>query len=239
MLCFFIEGLDNVGKTTLIKRLADIYLECGYIPVIMHSDSKQDYFKLVQRIKDIFTEEYSSGAKYVIFLDRSWIDEFVYGQIYRGRNELDVRKQICDIVDSLKTPPIVFNSYLGEGFTEDDIRAMWIDYIRDHFYEIYLQASTDFVLAHEDNKSLSVTCTVSDSDRRKKIMNERVLFTKAMDINALFLDDSHRRTTTVQAGTSTKFKDKKYVIRDLGLPIVPACEADYIGNFLDNKGWII
>lgn len=237
MLCFFVEGLDNVGKTTFIKRLADIYLECGYIPVIMHSDAKQDYFELVKRIKDVFTTEYSSSTKYVVFLDRSWIDEFVYGQIYRGRDELDIRKQICDIVDDLKTPPEAFASYKQEGFTEEECREMWIDYIRDHFYEIYLQGSTDFVIAHEDNKSLSNTCTASESDRRKKIINERVLFSKAMDINALFLDDSHRKSASVNNGM--EFRDKKYVIRDLGLPVVPELDKDSLSNFLADKQWII
>lgn len=142
-----IDGMDNTGKSTLIKRLTNVLKELNNTIYTIHlqkppKDIKQqdvskyqhDYYNaLIQELIELKAEK-----KYnYIILDRGWISEYVYGPIYRNRN----KQEICEdnIVLDLKVNSIFRDLFI----TKSDV------------YLFVLTASTDFLLNHEDGLSLS------------------------------------------------------------------------------------
>jgi len=114
MKVIIVEGLDNTGKSTYIDKLKEHLLS---------SENLQDTDVMVFHFKPIIgrtneesanrTDEYNITVvesiincmkkdkhKYII-LDRSWISEFVYGQIYRERNSSDILQTIKDLNEYL------------------------------------------------------------------------------------------------------------------------------------------
>ena len=90
-----------------------------------------------------------------IILDRSWISEYVYGEIYRKQDPLHIIEN-----------NIIYERKLLKLYGEDYI----------HLY--ILIASAKFVIAHDDGLSLSEKDTL-------KINNEISLFNKVMDLTLI------------------------------------------------------
>lgn len=163
-----VEGLDNTGKSTYINKLKEHLLS---------SENLQDNDVMIFHFNPIIgrtneesanlTDEYNIAAaesilncmrkdkhKYII-LDRSWISEYVYGQIYRGRNSDDILQKIKDL-----------NEYL----------TYYIGY-NNVFLNMFLVKDPNFVIKNEDGDSLSI-----GNDQYKKIEKEINLFNEIFDV---------------------------------------------------------
>ncbi|MBO6271741.1 hypothetical protein J6O48_03055 [bacterium] len=146
-----IEGLDNTGKTTLINRLTKVfdltnkihehdlsYEKITYKIIHMHKPptniTDNDEANLYQQkvYNDIINELQELCGKYTyIFLDRAWLSEYVYGQLYRNRNKLEIVENNIAI--------------------ENEILAMF----NQNVYLLYLTADIEFIMLNEDGNSLS------------------------------------------------------------------------------------
>ena len=167
MKVIIVEGLDNTGKSTYIDKLKEHLLS---------SENLQDTDVMVFHFNPIIgrtneesanrTDEYNITAvesiincmkkdkhKYII-LDRSWISEFVYGQIYRERNSSDILQTIKDL-----------NEYL----------IYYIGY-ENVYLNMFLVKDPNFVIKNEDGDSLSI-----GNDQYEKIEKEINLFNEVFD----------------------------------------------------------
>lgn len=168
MTVFVFEGPDNLGKSTIIKSLVNEYKDVRDIYMMHftgpHCENGEDPFEyqrqmFLSKVKKIITmNQYNKIAGYknddIFILDRSWIGEYVYGQIYRSGDP----HKILDLINDC-------NSMLGyEGIKTVFIR---------------LDADNDFVIFHDDNKSFT-----SDYDavkRSETVSREIKLFREAFN----------------------------------------------------------
>lgn len=140
-----VEGMDNTGKTTLINRLEKTLVNSTETP------SKVKIIHLTKPPKDIPKDEIESYMNtyydtitsqlldnhiislydYII-LDRGYLSEYVYGPLYRNRNELD----------------ITVNNLIYE--------KKLINFYKDNVILILLNSTSNtFLKNNEDNESLS------------------------------------------------------------------------------------
>lgn len=84
-----LEGPDGAGKTTLAQALSDqhhfsvvrSYGTTGYFPKL---DSQQLYKKLLEVILD------AARGWYPVVIDRSFMSEWCYGNVMRGKDRLGI-----------------------------------------------------------------------------------------------------------------------------------------------------
>lgn len=162
------EGLDNTGKTTLIDRFIRILKQLQYTYKVIKADNPLKGYNIdeltleqIQVITDNYYKDFINNIAEVsmrfnyIILDRSWISEYVYGEIYRKQDPLHIIEN-----------NIIYERKLLKLYGEDYI----------HLY--ILIASAKFVIAHDDGLSLSEKDTL-------KINNEISLFNKVMDLTLI------------------------------------------------------
>lgn len=178
-----LEGMDNTGKTTLIemyKRIVsglnpDIKVQVIHMEKPPQDESekvtiwdcqpvtKVDYIKinefqhnaymnLPDKLREIKT---SKNAPDIIILDRAWISEYVYGYLYRNRNQHDI------IIDNIIIEKMIMNIF---G--------------KDNVYLVYLYPSyLGFIRKREDGKSLAVLKAQeiwpADKDSQKRFIERR------------------------------------------------------------------
>jgi len=168
MTVFIFEGPDNLGKSTIIKSLVNEYKDVRDICMIHftgpHCENGEDPFEYQKRtffakVKKIITiSQYNKliGKQNddIIILDRSWIGEYVYGQIYRNGNADKIINMINDC-----------NAMLSR----EDIKLVFVR----------LDATPEFVIYHDDNKSF--TSDYDESKRLATVTKEIKLFKEAFD----------------------------------------------------------
>jgi len=160
MVLLVFEGVDNLGKSTIINKLAEKYKNDRDI-VFMHATGPvckdgedpnlvqdQTFNQMYAKCNYISNLEtiYPRTRKNIVFMDRSECGEYVYGQIYRQRNSDDI---------------ILSNKYLR-------INPAIIKVI------IHLEASPNFVVSHDDNKSF--TSNYDSEKRLNTVIKEIDLF---------------------------------------------------------------
>ena len=138
-----VEGMDNTGKSTLIDRLDYVLSNTENCAVkIIHltkppKDIPEDeivsymntYYDSI--IEQLLSPQFYNMYNYII-LDRGYISEFVYGPMYRNRNELDIT------VNNLIYEKKLINIYKG------------------NICLILLNSETNgFLINHDDDNSLS------------------------------------------------------------------------------------
>ena len=153
-----IEGPDNCGKNFIINIINNIISEnkdwCSthleyhctkpkFSSTI--SDKQEKIIITINEYKNILTELFEiqlnrclyftehTLPEFIIF-NRSWIGEYVYGNIYRGFNDDD-----CDLIQN------EIKKYITRKY----------NYNKENFISIQLTASTDWLQHNDDNKSLS------------------------------------------------------------------------------------
>lgn len=141
MKLIIIEGPDNTGKSYLADSLKEFYKTKNKTVEYIHfiapvSNNLKEAAKLEHEFslsvaKDIYDKAVNNTVDYII-LDRSWYSEFVYGFMYRHRTQSDCLYNIRKVED------IIINALEPE----------------DSCY-VYLTASPEFLINHEDGKSLS------------------------------------------------------------------------------------
>lgn len=184
------EGIDNLGKSTLMHNFAKKFAD-KYNIVMIHSrkpspESGEDPFKFqsaefrekAMLISHLQEYEYSCEPYYsriidtkkihpmplpsnmhpleeiLVMLDRSWIDEYVYGQMYRKENRNDIISMIDGCFEDLM---------LNHGvFCVPDIAI------------IKLCATAEFSISHDDDKSF--TSHMNYTERIETVKDEIRLF---------------------------------------------------------------
>ena len=157
-----VEGMDNTGKTTLINRLEKTLVNSTETP------SKVKIIHLTKPPKDIPKDEIESYMNtyydtitsqlldnhiislydYII-LDRGYLSEYVYGPLYRNRNELD----------------ITVNNLIYE--------KKLINFYKDNVILILLNSTSNtFLKNNEDNESLSNINDKLLNIKKKKFFEE-------------------------------------------------------------------
>ena len=122
MKLIIIEGTDNTGKDTIISKLLEIYptstvIHCGKPITKKYSSQEQDeLFKLYAN--NIVNKLYDNT--HIIIMNRSHIGEYVYGTMYRKRDEIDVADMdvLVQAVDF----------HLGVAQSEFGIRVPLVEY---------------------------------------------------------------------------------------------------------------
>lgn len=164
MKILFFEGLDNLGKSTLAKKFVDKYSQ-KYNILFMHSrypDTDEDplnyqyqeFVEKVMMIKSCYEQESRTDhplEETLVIMDRSWIDEYVYGQIYRNETPDDI-KQLIDTCFLL----------LREKNMQKCI--------------VHLISSVDLSICNDDSKSF--TSNLQYNDKKVKVELEHNLFTE-------------------------------------------------------------
>lgn len=200
MKLIIIDGPDNTGKTTVLNHLKDLLINYGgvsptHIKTIHSvkpkgrtdkSRTQNAYDYNVDLIKNLVNASYANTWDYV-FLDRSWISEYVYSQLYRN-----VNKDAAE--DSLLRHE----------------RALSLQYnnAHDEIYFIML-TSTDpaFLKNHEDGESLSM-----QSDNPLDMMYKEIdLFNEAFELS----NYAHKIKVNVNAPNNNEFKTFDAVIDEI------------------------
>ena len=168
MKVIIVEGMDNTGKSTMIDRLVKYIAKKDgidaekqiYIKHLVKPDGEND----IERATNIDITNFNLATflinahkenkyKYII-LDRAWYSEYVYGQLYRNRQEHEIRKRVQNIEE-----------YLNNYFFKH------IDTVSFHLL-IFLATDPNFYIKHEDGQSLSI-----GNEQRDLIIKEMSLFT--------------------------------------------------------------
>ena len=168
MKVIIVEGMDNTGKSTMIDRLVKYLAKKDgidaekqiYIKHLVKPDGEND----IERATNIDITNFNLATflinahkenkyKYII-LDRAWYSEYVYGQLYRNRQEHEIRKRVQNIEE-----------YLNNYFFKH------IDTVSFHLL-IFLATDPNFYIKHEDGQSLSI-----GNEQRDLIIKEMSLFT--------------------------------------------------------------
>ena len=168
MKVIIVEGMDNTGKSTMIDRLIKYLTRKDgidadkqiYVKHLVKPDGEND----IERATNIDITNFNLATflinahkenkyKYII-LDRAWYSEYVYGQLYRNRQEHEIRKSVQNIEE-----------YLNNYFFKH------IDTVSFHLL-IFLATDPNFYIKHEDGQSLSI-----GNEQRDLIIKEMSLFT--------------------------------------------------------------
>lgn len=134
MKLIIIEGTDNTGKDTLISKILEKYptatvMHCGKPITKKYSSKEQDeLFRIYAQ--NIVEGKYDNT--HVIIMNRSHIGEYVYGVLYRKRNNEEVEQMINDVNDIL--------------YYREDLEIKYIQ---------LLSSSKELLKNNEDGKSLS------------------------------------------------------------------------------------
>ena len=179
MKLIIIEGTDNTGKDTLISKILEKYptatvIHCGKPITKKYSSKEQDeLFRIYAQ--NIVEGKYDNT--HVIIMNRSHIGEYVYGVLYRNRDNKEVEQMINDINDIL--------------YYREDLDIKYIQ---------LLSNSEQLLKSNEDGKSLSNgniekinkeanqfkeifnNINIKDSDKRLIFVNEGNGFRSREDI---------------------------------------------------------
>lgn len=140
MITLIFEGADNLGKSTIINKIVNSFKDKKDITLMHctgpHPAEGEDPFTYQERtfkekvikLNTLLGTETAleTSSKNIAILDRSWYGEYVYGQIYRNGDPERIIEMInlCNMM--MYSPCIV----------------------------IYLTASPEFILEHDDKISL-------------------------------------------------------------------------------------
>lgn len=201
MVVLIFEGVDNLGKTTIINRLTDTYKNAVDV-LLIHATApkckegedpnkiqKVTFKQNVVKCSTLAMQEHvlTYCNKNLVFMDRSHIGEYVYGQIYRNGNPDEIMDMIKEVHNSnLYFTPVV----------------------------IHLVASPEFVVSHDDNKSF--TSGYEPEKRLQTVKREIELFEEAMTklnpqyymkINVETVDGNYRNIDNICDEIISKLKE--------------------------------
>ncbi len=162
-----IDGMDNTGKTTLINRLTSvlqdqldmkihtIHLEKPPSEISEEQIPEYSHKYYTTNLVNTLKSFYDLGEYDYIILDRGWVSEYVYGPMYRNRDSKDI------VEDN-----IVMDYKISNIFG------------RENIYLYVLVGTSKFLIAHDDNMSLSQA-------NEKLLIKESNLFQNAFYMSLL------------------------------------------------------
>ena len=178
MKILLLEGLDNVGKSSIASELILRYKD-KYNILFMHSRSpeKQEnvdpltyqgvefYMKadtaahmaIYEECKDSYIPENQKHplSESLCIFDRSWLDEYVYGQIYRNEELWEILLMITNCFEALTQP----------GVNLDKMQVAIV----------YLDSTPEFSISKDDGKSFTSDIE-SYNQKRETVYREYRLF---------------------------------------------------------------
>lgn len=171
MKLIIVEGPDNTGKSTVVDRLYNLLTEFGHIApthILKIHNSGPEGKTLKEKIKnidaynekmieDLIAASYTDAYE-VVILDRAWLSEYVYGQIYRNRSAETSKKVALEHERTL--------SLRYKDFNEN----VWLVLLNSD--------NPEFLLKHEDGKSLSMNTETPI----QMMENEIIYFNNAYDL---------------------------------------------------------
>jgi thymidylate kinase len=205
MKVLLLEGLDNVGKSTLAGELIARYKN-KYNILFMHSRSPKpqegvdpltyqtaEFVTKADIVANIAKREISKDhplSETLCIFDRSWLDEYVYGQIYRKESSLDVLNMIKLCFRCLTYEELVNNV---------DVAA------------VFLEAAPEFSIAKDDGKSF--TSNIADYDKKLvQVVREKNLFLSVLNICDMM---NLCKTVTVNVQDEDNYRPLDDIIKDL------------------------
>ena len=201
MVVLIFEGADNLGKSTIIQKLVDKYKNVADI-MLMHASApkckegenpdevqKETFKQAVIKCSTIAIQDVAlkRSNSTIVFMDRSHIGEYVYGQIYRNGDP----DKIFDMIYEVHNKNLYFNPVV-----------------------VHLEASPEFVIAHDDNKSF--TSGYEPEKRMQTVTREIELFNeiierlkpnKYMKINVEAADNNYRNIDDICNEILSKLKE--------------------------------
>ena len=166
MIVLIFEGADNLGKSTIISKLTDKYK--GVLDItLMHATSpkckdgedpfeiqKRTFSQAVAKCSTLAMQEHvlTYTNKNLVFMDRSHIGEYVYGQIYRNGDP----DKIMEMIKDVHNKHLYFTSVV-----------------------VHLEASPEFVIKHDDNNSF--TSSYDSEKRLNTVKREIDLFNECFE----------------------------------------------------------
>lgn len=211
MKVLLLEGLDNVGKSTLAGELMARYKD-KYNIVFMHSRSPQqenvdpltyqtaEFLTKADIAANIaareqamipisFTQVHTLSETLCIF-DRSWLDEYVYGQIYR-------EEEPKDIINMIK---LCFRQLTYEDLSSNVKVAA-----------VFLEATPEFSIAKDDGRSF--TSDIAEYDKKLvQVVREKNLFLSVLNICDMM---NLCETVTVNVQDEDNYRSLDDIIKDL------------------------
>ena len=132
MKVIIIEGPDCTGKNTIISHITELYETATIIHCQRpRTDDPNEQDRLFSRqVRDIINEKYSTQ---VLIFNRSFIGEYVYGVMYRNRNNIDT----MNFINCL-----------------ENLLNVYVD-VDDLIYIQLLSTSAALLVQNDDSKSLS------------------------------------------------------------------------------------
>jgi len=178
MKVIIIEGTDNIGKDSLISRIIEEFptttlIHCS-VPYSKNNNIAAKEQDLLFRSYVDAINNGSYGNTHCVILNRSWIGEYVYGVMYRNRDETDIT---CKI-----------NQWEDELMQHNDV-----------YYIQLLSTSSTLLQRNEDDKSLSngdVTKIVEETTRFENIFKcSNIINKKLIYVNE---DNKFKSKETIQ-----------------------------------------
>lgn len=164
-----IEGQDNTGKDTLINKLKSLLKDVDIIHCEKPESTNNKDAALEQDslFFDIISVILKSSNEHNILLNRAWYGEYVYGCIYRGRSDDDVKQLIYIIENIIKEHKEL----------HDDFDIYYINMYCD---------SENLLYNNDDGKSLSdakIELLKEEARRFKEIFDYSSLNKKNIKVN--------------------------------------------------------
>lgn len=177
MKVLLLEGLDNVGKSTIAEKLMIRYKD-KYNIMFMHSRFPEQEnvdpltYQQVEFTMKADTAAYMATyeemknyslprnfmhplSETLCIFDRSWLDEYVYGQIYRSESMWEILLMITNCFEALSCP----------GVTLEKMQVA----------AVFLDASPEFSILKDDGKSFTSDIN-EQNEKLDKVKEEKRLF---------------------------------------------------------------
>lgn len=201
MVVLIFEGADNLGKSTIIQKFVENYRNAADI-MLMHASApkckdgenpsevqKETFKQAVIKCSTVAIQDITlkRSNPTIVFMDRSHIGEYVYGQIYRNEDP----DKIFEMIYEVHHKNLYFNPVV-----------------------IHLEASPEFVIAHDDNKSF--TSGYEPQKRLETVTREIGLFneimerlkpSKYMKLNVEAADGNYRNIDDIYNEILSKLKE--------------------------------
>lgn len=181
MVILLFEGLDNVGKSTMVNKFAQEFSSL-YNVFIMHSRLPSpcegvtpfEYQKMefMNKAKLISGMQYWETSMYnnhplqemMILMDRSWLDEYVYGPIYRNENKEEIKQLIENCFSTCYNVSDIYSA-LAQSKESMNIKICVVHLLTE---------SLDFAIKHDDGKSF--TSEMDSAEKLSKVFDEYKAF---------------------------------------------------------------
>lgn len=178
-----IEGTDNIGKDTLKNKLIDLFdtvtlIHCGSPKVRGFQSYEQDN-TFITYAENIVNGVYD-GTECII-MNRSHYGEYVYGQIYRHRNPLEISNMINEFDNILSSRHDLNIKYIQLLSTSLELRKKYDDkqslsLMDDQKMEVENKLFLEVYNQSRFNKKLIYVNNGNDFRHKEDIYNEVLNF---------------------------------------------------------------